>query len=155
MDLKPGMSIELEILDDGKIKYAYDGPLRAPPPRRLGPESRPLKPKRKSQSGQPETPEILDAPLGSEAHERLVARIAQGIRNDPQAMSLLEQIKSLNKELEHTKGIARKSADPTLLATQKHLEELRREYDERIQAISDKTRERMQRQKNLPPSEVP
>jgi len=44
MYLKPGMSIELDILDDGKIQYKYDGPIRAPVPRmRATKESNPSK----------------------------------------------------------------------------------------------------------------
>ena len=58
---------------------------------------------------------------GSEAHERLVARIAQGIRSDPRAMSLLEQIKSLNEELSTTERLREKMPFRRSVAIQNRL----------------------------------
>ena len=153
--LKPGMLVELEVVNDGELKYVYDGPMPAqrteepesiPDTRRLGPDGRPIGNK---------TQEAPMPALGSEAHERLVARIAQGIRSDPQAMSLLEQIKSLNKELEHTKAVEGKNADPALVAIQKRLDHLNDEYNSSVQAISEKVRARMHGQQNLPDGETP
>ena len=128
-NLKPGMMVELYVLEDGKILYGYDGPIGS---------ARTWQPDRKSNE-----------------HELLVNRIAQGIRSDPQAMSLLEQIKSVTEEIGHIKRIARQADDSSLIAANKRLEKLNREYNERVQAISEETRLRMQAQQNLPDGESP
>ena len=86
-DLKPGMMVELEILQDGTINVEYDGPVRAPAPGSHQP--RRLYRNRKHTNGW-----------------------SPGSRKESGAIlwpcPSWRQIKSLNKELEHTKGVAQK-----------------------------------------------
>ncbi len=91
----------------------------------------------------------------SDEHQLLVNRIAQGIRSDPKAMSLLEQIKSTTEEVDLAKRVARQSADPALFAAQTRLEKLNQEYNDRVYAISEERRLRMQGQQTLLDSETP
>jgi|SRR5271157_3836545 len=150
-DLKPGMSVELGILDDGELNIEYDGPIQALMPRTkaaregmdfgprpFGPDGRRIGPERRWEPDRSEKPGVLKAAPESEEHERLVARIAERLRSDPKAMSLLEKITEMTKVLEHHKRVA-KGGDPALSEYQKRLEHLQREYNERVQAISEGT----------------
>ncbi len=157
-NLKPGMMVELEVLKNGGIVYRNNGPIhpvlpsrplkqRVKPPvdtRQLGPDGRPIG-----------TAGRWWPDRESDEHQLLVNRIAQGIRSDTEAMSMLEKIKALTDEVVFIKSVARQSADPALVAAQKRLEKLNQEYNERVQAISEDTRLRMQGRQNLPDSDTP
>jgi len=136
--LKPGMMVELEVLKDGRIKYGYDGPIVP-----LLPGDKPgsvlIRPRLQWQPDRE-----------SDEHQLLVNRIALEIRSDPKAMSLLEQIKSVTEEIAFTKKVARQGDDVVVRAAQERLKKLNQEYNERVYAISEETRLRMQGQQNLP-----
>jgi len=137
-DLKPGMMVGLEVLNDAQLALVavggadhikYDGPIHLPLTR----------------SDQAETPGGSKDFLQAEQHRRLVVRIAQGIRSDPQAMSLLQQIKSTTEGLERAREVGLRQADPTVFALQeKRLEDLQQEYNEHVRTISGTIRQSMQ-----------
>ncbi len=140
--LKPGMMVELEVLKDGKIKYGHDGPIV------------PLLPGDKPGSVRIRTGWQWQPDRESDEHQLLVNRIALGIRSDPKAMSLLEQIKSVTEEIAFTKKVARQGDSAVVRAAQERLKKLNQEYNERVYAISEETRLRMQVQQNLPGRET-
>jgi serine/threonine protein kinase len=166
IDLAPGMSAELEVTDDGELNMEYDGPIRSPLPRLprtktsnqnmdfdtrpLGADGRRIGAYRRWQPNQAESPEVPRPVQNTEEQQRLVKRI----RSDGEAMSLLEQIKSTTEELEHTRASARNGADPALVAAQKRLEKLNQEYNDRVYALSEEIRLRMQGRQDLPDSET-
>jgi hypothetical protein len=124
--LKPGMMVELDVLKDGRLVYGYDGPIRSAR-------------RRSDQAENPGLPKSLEDP---KKHWLLVERIAQGIRSDAQAMSLLAQIKSTTEKLEHTKSVGRGEADPAEFALQERLWELQlkyvqQKYNEHVRTISE------------------
>ncbi len=149
--LKPGMMVELEVLKDGSIIYGYVGPIRSPllgakpefDPRPLGPDGRPIG--RRSpwqwQPDQARTPQLLDAAPETGAHQRLIDRINQAIRDDPLAMSLAKQIKSTKEDLFNRAVVRRGFIPAATVELQKRLEKLSEDYTKRVQLISDQIRE--------------
>ncbi len=150
--LKAGMMVELEVLDNGRISYSNEGPIR---PLRAGEKPgvdiRPLGPDGRRIGAEWQWQPNRE----SEEHQELVNRITQGIQRDPKAMSLLGQIQSTTEELVNTNGVAPKSNDPARVAIQNRLKRIGQEYDERVQAISEEIRLRMKGEQNLPDSETP
>jgi hypothetical protein len=73
-------------------------------------------------------------------------------------MSLLESIKATTEQLEHMKELLQPKAlagDPAVVATQKRLEKLTRDYAERLQVISERVRQQSQRQQSPDHGESP
>ncbi len=157
-DLKPGMMAELEVMKDGALNFEYDGPIRSPLPRlprtktgknsmdldtrRFGPDGRPIGTYRRWQPNQAERTEV-PRPVQNTVEQR---KLLEGIRSDNDAMALLKQIKATTEELEHTKATARNGDDPALVAAQKRLEKLTKEYNDRVYAISEEIRQSTQSQ---------
>ncbi len=65
-------------------------------------------------------------PGGAELRDR----IDQEFKHDPEVVAVINEIKSATEELDHTKGVAKKGADPARLAVQRHLASLNKAYHE-------------------------
>ena len=70
-------------------------------------------------------------------------QVAQAFKHDPEVASLIDQIKATTEELEHTKGVARRGADPAMVAVQKRLTKLNEEYNELWASKSEEIRQRL------------
>jgi succinoglycan biosynthesis transport protein ExoP len=65
-----------------------------------------------------------------EIEKQLYERIVEEFRRDPQVAAIIEQIRATTEELDHSKSIARREADPALLATRKRLANLTAQYND-------------------------
>jgi len=83
-----------------------------------------------------------DSPMLSN-NEELRDRIVQEFKRDPEVASLIDQIKSMTEELEHTKGIVRKDADPSRIAAQRRLASLNKDYNELWKTKSEQIHQRL------------
>jgi len=70
-------------------------------------------------------------------------QVAQAFKHDPEVASLIDQIKATTAELDHTKGIARRGADPAMVAAQRHLTKLNEEYTDLWRTKSEEIRQRL------------
>ena len=88
-----------------------------------------------------------DSPvLSSNEHsnnEQLRDQIAQEFKRDPEVASLIDQIKSMTEEMEHTKGVVRKGADPSRVAAQRRLTRLNEDYNDLWKTKSEQIRQRL------------
>jgi serine/threonine protein kinase len=137
-NLKPGMMVELRVLNDGKILYEYDGPIRPAPGDRIGTPSRPLKPS----PPVPPSPPIPTADLSQE-------RIYEEFKRDPEVVSLLNQIQSTTDELDRIKRLTRNAADPARVAPQRRLTKLHESCNELWKTKSEEIRRRLLGEQNL------
>ena len=62
--------------------------------------------------------------------EQLRDQVEQAFKHDPEVASLIDQIKATTDELDHTKGVVRRGADPARVAAQKRLTRLNEEYND-------------------------
>ncbi len=76
-------------------------------------------------------------------NQQLRDQVAQAFKHDPEVASLIDQIKATTEELEHTKGVARRGADPAMVAVQKRLTKLNEEYNELWASKSEEIRQRL------------
>ena len=76
-------------------------------------------------------------------NEQLRDQIAQEFKRDPEVASLIDQIKSMTEELEHTKGVVRKGADPSRVAAQRRLTRLNQDYNDLWKTKSEQIRQRL------------
>ena len=83
-----------------------------------------------------------DSPVLSN-NEQLRDQIAQEFKRDPEVASLIDQIKSMTEELEHTKGVVRKGADPSRVAAQRRLTRLNEDYNDLWKTKSEQIRQRL------------
>jgi len=70
-------------------------------------------------------------------------QIAQAFKHDPEVADLINQIKAATQDLEHTKGIAKRGADPAMIAVQRHLTKLNQAYNELWSTKSEEIRQRL------------
>ena len=70
-------------------------------------------------------------------------RIIEEFRRDPQVATLIEQIKATSDELEHDKSIARRDADPAVIAARKRLANLTADYNDLWSIRSEQIRQRL------------
>ena len=83
-----------------------------------------------------------DSPVLSN-NEQLRDQIAQEFKRDPEVASLIDQIKSMTEEMEHTKGVVRKGADPSRVAAQRRLTRLNEDYNDLWKTKSEQIRQRL------------
>ncbi len=132
-NLKPGMMVELTVLNDGKILHLSDGPRRPVPGGYwFGTPTRPLK----LSPPVPPRPPIPTADLSQE-------RIYQEFKRDPEVVTLLNQIKSATEELDRIKGLTRNDADPARFAAQRRLTKLHESCSELWKTKSEEIRQRL------------
>ncbi len=70
-------------------------------------------------------------------------QVAQAFKRDPEVTSLIDQIKATADELQRTKGVEQRGADPARLAAQRHLASLTKTYNELWRTKSDEIRQRL------------
>ena len=148
-NLKPGMMVELSVLSDGKLTYAYDGPIpRACGdrlwffPRQIGPDGRPI-----GNALDWQTRPLKPIPTRGSTEEDLRDRIVREFKRDPEVISLIEQIKMLSELL----GDRRNSKDPTSLAARKRLDTMTKDYNNLWKIKSQEIRRRL-RDKQIAPA---
>ena len=83
-----------------------------------------------------------DSPVLSN-NEQLRDQIAQEFKRDPEVASLIDQIKATTEELDHTKGVVRRGADPALVAAQRRLTRLNEDYNDLWKTRSEQIRQRL------------
>jgi len=155
-NLKPGMMVELSVLEDGKIIYGYDGPIRPLLPktktskdkslhdtRRLGPDGRPIgvAPEWQRQPPLPQPPPVPTT-------EQLQHQIEHVFVRDPEVASLIDRIKSTTEELDRAKRLVRSGADSALVAARRRLSDLNQEYNDLWRSKSDEIRQRLLTEQN-------
>jgi serine/threonine protein kinase len=135
-NLKPGMMVELTVLNDGTLIYGYDGPspaaLSDSPKkktsfdwRRLGPDGRPIE----GSSGWQWQPSPSN-PARPWTEEQLRYQIVNEFKRDPEVVALIDQIKLAAEELERAKKTAGKGADPAVVACRRRLGELQQKNND-------------------------
>jgi serine/threonine protein kinase/WD40 repeat protein len=70
-------------------------------------------------------------------------RIVEEFRRDPQVAAIIEQIKATTVELDYSKSIARREADPALIAARKRLANLTAEYNDLWNIRSERIRRKV------------
>jgi polysaccharide biosynthesis transport protein len=70
-------------------------------------------------------------------------RVIHEFRHDPEVASLIDQIKATNEELEHTKGVVRKGADPARIAAHRRLASLTKDYNDLWKTKSEEIQQRL------------
>ena len=70
-------------------------------------------------------------------------RIIEEFRHDPEVATLIDQIKATSDELEHAKSIARRDADPAVIAARKRLANLKADYNDLWSIRSEQIRQRL------------
>jgi len=70
-------------------------------------------------------------------------QVAQAFKHDPEVASLIDQIKAMTEELEHTKGVVRRGGDPGRVAAQRRLTRLNEEYNDLWRTKSEEIRQRL------------
>src|SRR5271157_5191216 len=83
-----------------------------------------------------------DSP-GYSNNEQLRPQIEQAFKHDPEVLSLIGQIKAMTEELEHTKGVVRRGGDPGRVAAQRHLAQLKEDYNDLWRTKSEEIRQRL------------
>lgn len=83
-----------------------------------------------------------DSPVLSN-NEQLRDQIAQEFKRDPEVASLIDQIKATTEELDHTKGVVRRGADPARVAAQRRLTRLNEDYNDLWKTKSEQIRQRL------------
>jgi polysaccharide biosynthesis transport protein len=76
-------------------------------------------------------------------NEPLRDQVAQAFKHDPEVASLIDQIKATTEELDHTRGVARRGADPAMVAAQRRLAKLNEEYNDLWRTKSEEIRQRL------------
>ncbi|MFO0887974.1 MAG: polysaccharide biosynthesis tyrosine autokinase [Isosphaeraceae bacterium] len=76
-------------------------------------------------------------------HEQLREQIVEEFRRDPAVASLVDEIKATTEELEHTKGVVKKGADPARVAAHAKLRKLNDEYNDLWATKSEQIRRRL------------
>ena len=79
----------------------------------------------------------------NEIDKQMRERIIEEFRRDPQVATLIEQIKATSDELEHDKSIARRDADPAVIAARKRLANLTADYNDLWSIRSEQIRQRL------------
>lgn len=94
------------------------------------------------QSGAQSAAEIQEA-LSSELSPDQRKQIEIEFKRDPEVAAVIDEIKSAQDELAHTKSVARKGADPAMVAVQARLKRLDEEYRQLWAAKSEQIRRRL------------
>ena len=84
-----------------------------------------------------------DGSGSSNNEEELRERVIQEFRRDPEVAALIDLIKSTTEELDHTKGVARKEADPSRLAAHRRLASLTKNHNDLWKIKSEEIRKRL------------
>ena len=78
----------------------------------------------------------------NEIDKQMRERIIEEFRRDTQVATLINQIKATSDELEHDKSIARRDADPAVIAARKRLANLTEDYNDLWSIRSEQIRQR-------------
>jgi succinoglycan biosynthesis transport protein ExoP len=70
-------------------------------------------------------------------------QVHQEFKRDPEVASVIDHIKAITAELDHTKGVAKKGNDPARVDNQKRLTKLKDEYNELWVSKSERIRQRL------------
>src|SRR5271157_349420 len=70
-------------------------------------------------------------------------QVEQAFKHDPGVASLIDQIKATTEELDHTKGVVRRGADPARVAAQRRLTRLNEDYNDLWRTKSEEIRQRL------------
>ena len=81
--------------------------------------------------------------VNEQINKQFKEQIADEFRRDPDVASLISHIKSTKEQLEHSRGIAKKDSDPSLLAAQRQLKRLNDEYNDLWKSKSEQIKQRL------------
>src|SRR5271157_1994562 len=70
-------------------------------------------------------------------------QVEQAFKHDPEVAYLIDQIKATTEELDHTKGVVRRGADPARVAAQRRLTRLNEDYNDLWRTKSEEIRQRL------------
>jgi capsular exopolysaccharide synthesis family protein len=87
--------------------------------------------------------ESLPLPSKEDSERLLRDQIVAEFKHDPAVLSLIEQMKAVKEDLDHTKGIARKGQDPARVRAQKRWDKLDQEYNDLWNTKSAEIRQRL------------
>ncbi len=96
----------------------------------------------KQAEAQQQTQFASDSPVRPN-NEQLRDHVEKAFKHDPEVASLIDQIKATTEELDHTKGVARRGADPAMVAAQRRLAKLNEEYNDLWRTKSEEIRQRL------------